>query len=136
MIEITVDDRERSDHLLTALQQSGIKILIKRLEIGDYLIDNLVIERKSLTDFCASIADGRLFRQAARLAAISKQPLIILEGAFDDRQKMNITTEAIQGALFTLLSSSKFQCFIHNRGRHCKNDIVCFQSIKTLILFK
>lgn len=103
MIEITIDDRERNDRLITALQQAGSKVLIKRLETGDYLVDNLVIERKSFQDFCISITDGRLFRQATRLTGIPEQPLIILEGVLDDWQKMNVTSEAIQGALITII---------------------------------
>ncbi len=39
-----------------------------RLESGDYLINNgVLIERKTCSDFATSLADGRLFPQAAKL---------------------------------------------------------------------
>lgn len=103
MIEIIVDDREKNSRLVAELQQTDTKVLIKRLKTGDYLVDNLVIERKSFQDFCVSITDGRLFRQAARLVGMSEQPLIILEKDIDDCLQMtNISPESIQGALITI----------------------------------
>jgi DNA excision repair protein ERCC-4 len=103
MIKITVDDRERNDHLLTALQQAATEISIKRLAVGDYLLDNLIVERKSFADFSASITDGRLFRQASYLAAASEQPLLIVEGADEDWGKTGISLEALNGALISVV---------------------------------
>jgi ERCC4-type nuclease len=79
MIKITVDDRERNDYLLATLQQAATEISIKRLPVGDYLLDKLIVERKSFADFSASITDGRLFRQASSLTRVSEQPLVIVE---------------------------------------------------------
>jgi ERCC4-type nuclease len=40
-----------------------------RLAAGDYLIDDeVLVGRKTVGDFVASLIDGRLFPQAARLA--------------------------------------------------------------------
>ncbi len=103
MIKITVDDRERNDHLLATLQQAATEICVKRLSVGDYLLDNLIVERKSLADFCSSIIDGRLFRQASHLAAASEQSLLIVEGAAEDGGKTGISPEALQGALISIV---------------------------------
>lgn len=103
MIKITVDDRERNDHLLTTLQQAATEISIKRLAVGDYLLDNLIVERKSFADFSASITDGRLFRQASCLASASVQPLLIVEGTDEDWGKTGISLEALNGALISVV---------------------------------
>jgi len=45
-----------------------VSLVIERLPLGDYLIDEvLLIERKTLPDLAAPIKDGRLFGQAHRL---------------------------------------------------------------------
>lgn len=103
MIKITVDDRERNDHLLATLQQAATEISIKRLPVGDYLLDKLIVERKSLADFSASITDGRLFRQASSLTRVSEQPLVIVEGTDEDWGKSGISREALNGALISLV---------------------------------
>ncbi|MCU7920900.1 MAG: hypothetical protein KZQ95_21465 [Candidatus Thiodiazotropha sp. (ex Epidulcina cf. delphinae)] len=44
-------------------------ISIRRLEVGGYEVDGrFLVERKTLSDLMMSIMDGRLFRQACRLA--------------------------------------------------------------------
>lgn len=52
-----------------------------RLATGDFLIDNeVLIERKSVDNFAASLIDGRLFRQVARLAHSGYRSLLLIEG--------------------------------------------------------
>lgn len=49
---IVVDDRERSSGIVELLDESGLfEIKVERLDIGDYLIADLVIERKTANDF-------------------------------------------------------------------------------------
>jgi DNA excision repair protein ERCC-4 len=103
LVEILVDDRERDDKLLIALQLEGNTIIRKcRLAKGDYLLENLLVERKTILDLCISITDGRLFRQAAQLALADVQPLIILEGTSSDLKNSGMKRETIQGALIIL----------------------------------
>lgn len=40
----------------------------------------ILVERKTIDDFVASVANGRLFRQIARLERAVPRPLLILEG--------------------------------------------------------
>lgn len=69
-IPIIIDDREAGTACATALQGlPGTVLLTQRRQTGDYELDGaLVVERKTLPDFAASIMDGRVFRQAYRLA--------------------------------------------------------------------
>ncbi|HSN57574.1 MAG TPA: ERCC4 domain-containing protein, partial [Candidatus Sulfomarinibacteraceae bacterium] len=84
---IAIDDRERGSGVIEALRDHpDVELTVRRLELGDYLIDRtLVVERKTLSDFALSVVDGRLFTQASRLARTSRaRPCFILEGAEED----------------------------------------------------
>jgi ERCC4-type nuclease len=73
------------------------------LSVGDYLVDDRVLfERKNLADFVASIRDGRLFRQACRLASTEHTAAVILEGGSLRAVSHGMRREALQGALISL----------------------------------
>ena len=103
-IHVIVDDREAKCLTVRALKETdGVDVVIQRLPLGDYKIDNrLLFERKTLFDFTASIKDGRLFRQACKLASSPIRSAIILEGTAKDLAVSNMRREAIQGALITI----------------------------------
>jgi ERCC4-type nuclease len=103
IIQILADDREKNDQLLLTLKNSqNTEVRMHRLRVGDFKLDHLLVERKTIQDFCSSIKDGRLFRQSELLASSYIQPLIILEGTSDDLYSTGMSREAIQGALITL----------------------------------
>ena len=64
-----VDFSERNAALLGLARRCGsFDVRMVRLPIGDYLIDGgVLVERKTYADFATSLADGRLFLQAAAL---------------------------------------------------------------------
>jgi ERCC4-type nuclease len=70
----SVDHSERHSALLEAARRSGaFDIRMVHLDTGDYLIDDeVLVERKTLGDFVASLVDGRLFPQTARLVATAR----------------------------------------------------------------
>src|SRR6266446_947314 len=86
---ILVDDREASGPVPQALRQlPAIELQFSRLAVGDYEVDHAcVFERKTVVDFAGSIADGRLFIQAQKLAQLSQPSAIILEGRLGDLAK-------------------------------------------------
>ena len=103
-IPLVMDDRECRGPMPKALAECGaFKVETRRLEIGDYLLDGaLLVERKTLPDFVASIQDGRIFRQALRLAEAEQQAALLLEGTSRDLSSCGMRWEAIQGALITV----------------------------------
>ena len=103
-ITVIADDREKKGKVITFLSEmKNVSVRIERLVCGDYLVDNrLVFERKTLIDFARSIADGRLFRQAIRLAGAKYKSVMILEGTAKDLSEAGVSREAMQGALITL----------------------------------
>lgn len=103
-IKIIADDRERKSNVIKSLlDMKNISVDVRRLSIGDYLADNrLIFERKTLNDFAVSIIDGRLFKQAVRLAGSNYKSVLILEGVGKDLHNIGIRREALQGALISI----------------------------------
>jgi DNA excision repair protein ERCC-4 len=100
---VQVDHSERDARLLELLRQSeGFDVRMARLTVGDYLInDEVLIERKTLADLAASLVDGRLFPQAARLARDDHRSLMLIEGP-PAASMPDVHPHAIQGALVSL----------------------------------
>ena len=80
-MKIVVDANESACGLAARLAQVWDSVEVRRLPAGDVAVGSRVlIERKTVEDFLASLADGRLFRQAAHLTRGATRPLLILEG--------------------------------------------------------
>ena len=103
-ISVIADDRECKSQVVNFLSEmENVSVVVKRLSVGDYIVDNqLVFERKTLNDFALSIVDGRLFRQAIRLAHSQYRSVLILEGTGKELTETGVSREAMQGALITL----------------------------------
>jgi DNA excision repair protein ERCC-4 len=100
---VQVDHSERDARLLELLRQSGdFDLRMARLTVGDYLInEEVLIERKTRADFAASLVDGRLFPQAARLARDGRRTLMLIEGP-PAASMPDVHPHAVQGALVSL----------------------------------
>jgi ERCC4-type nuclease len=101
---ILADDREATGPVPQALRQlPAIELQFSRLAVGDYEVDHAcVFERKTVVDFAGSIADGRLFIQAQKLAQLSQPSAIILEGRLGDLAKTGMSRESLQGGMISL----------------------------------
>lgn len=102
-IEIVYDDREHAETLLEQLSlHTEIHLVKKRLTLGDYQINNWLIERKTLPDLIISLCDGRLFSQVSRLSKSANNTALLIEGSSQDIAAYAITREAIIGALCSI----------------------------------
>ncbi|MFP4611669.1 MAG: ERCC4 domain-containing protein [Thiohalophilus sp.] len=104
-VSIVADDREARGGVIDVLHDMPeFSVRIERLPVGDYRVDNrFLFERKTLPDLVASIASGRLFQQALRLAGVrSWRTAMILEGTAREIEDCGMRREAIQGALVTV----------------------------------
>ena len=98
---IVIDQRE-SKEFDDALAKFGARIERKQLELGDFLCsERLVIERKTRSDFEASIVDGRLFNQLHNLVASYPRVVVLVEG---ETTEGRISKEALLGAYAALVS--------------------------------
>jgi Fanconi anemia group M protein len=98
--EIIIDSREKSSLVPSILIGKKAKIHFETLEIGDYLINNTIIERKTFSDFQSSIINKRLFKQLEEMKKYSKQ-LLIVEGKTKKDEFLH--TNAIKGMLLSCL---------------------------------
>jgi Fanconi anemia group M protein len=101
-IEIIADVRENKE-LIAYLGTLGAEVTVKQMDLGDYQIsDRVIVERKTTSDFEASIMDGRLFEQAVRLEEFEK-PIIIIEGREGKPEAERIHQNAFIGAIISLI---------------------------------
>ncbi len=107
---IVVDDRERESELYRHLRNRDVMLKVARLEVGDYVIsDRIVVERKSMRDFEASIIDGRMFEQARELSSFPL-PILIIEPGEAER----LSPKAVAGAVASLMSDYRLQVLFLN----------------------
>lgn len=99
MVKIFVDARELPSRIPEALREYGAEIETGNLETGDYVLSaDLIVERKTATDFVASILDSRFINQANKMALNFKTVIWLIEGdIFSTRAKIN--PDALDGAL-------------------------------------
>ena len=78
---VVADYREKDSGLVQTLAEMGVIVKLSNLNVGDYIVGDIIIERKTVLDFIKSIMDKRLFNQLEKLK--DKNALLILEGEED-----------------------------------------------------
>ena len=79
-VTLQVDIREQGRILKELEALPGVQIERRELDCGDYVAGELVIERKSSTDFILSIVDKSLYEKAAKLRTRYSHCAYIVEG--------------------------------------------------------
>ena len=86
---ILIDDREKESRIKKAteyFEEQGDIVEVKRLDIGDYIINkHVVFEYKTLTDFVKSVKDRRVFNQAIDQSLNFKYHFVVVVST--DRQR-------------------------------------------------
>jgi len=99
--EVVIDHREVPSGLATEVASRWPLVRVGCLEVGDVRVGpRVLVERKTLTDFAASVRDGRLFRQAYALVGASVRPMLILEGT-DASDLVGVSPESLRGILLS-----------------------------------
>ena len=101
--KIQVDIRENGSGIGDILREHGYEVEEKQLSVGDFIIEDLVIERKTVRDFQVSIIDGRLFRQIYTMKHRHNRCLLIIEENAEETED-NVHINAAQGALIQVTS--------------------------------
>ena len=84
------------------MKDKGIPILFENLEIGDYIIGDLIIERKTSKDFIASVFDGRIFQQANKITSYTNRAILLIEGNLNKEVEYLKNKNSIHGTLLVL----------------------------------
>ncbi len=100
-LKIIVDRREKNSLVPSELMKLGMEAEFKHLEVGDYIVNNWIVERKTLSDLQSSIINKRIFTQLNNLQFTKS--LLILEGSSD----LIIHENAIRGFLLALVTEFK-----------------------------
>lgn len=111
-IKISVDYREKNSLVISEIISLGLEIEFKTLKIGDYIVNGVVVERKTVSDFISSMISHRLRNQLEELQQYESR-LLIVEGI--DEQELYTDSEnltgmhpnAIRGFLLSVLLNYK-----------------------------
>jgi ERCC4-type nuclease len=96
---VRVDDRERGENL-KYFEKYGLLPVVCRMNVGDYVYEGLVFERKTIGDFVSSICDGRLKEQREKMR-VYEERIVIVIGKFDE-EKHHIHKHCVLGMMISL----------------------------------
>ena len=135
---ILADSREKRSKVLNKLAQK-CDVEVVTLPVGDYVIADVVVERKSVFDFVQSVIDGRLWNQIHRLTQSDGKKMIIVEGSlamplkFHEKIKPSMILGAVASVIcdwnipIVVLPSSnwtvEFLCRIHENRYKDKSGL-------------
>lgn len=106
--KIIIDYREKNSLIVSELISLGLKVEIKELKVADYIVRDVAIERKTVSDFITSMKNRRLVKQLEELQQYENR-LLIIEGI--DEQELYTDSEdwigmhpnSIRGFLLSIL---------------------------------
>ena len=107
ILKIDIDYREKNSLVPASLKNLGFEIEFKELKVADYLVNNIAIERKTISDFISSMINKRLLRQLEELQQYPNK-LLVIEGfddgeLYNDHEASGINPNAIRGFLLSIL---------------------------------
>jgi Fanconi anemia group M protein len=100
-IKIIIDNREKQSLVPSQLSNLGFEIEFQQLHIGDYLVNNTIIERKSINDLKSSIINKRIITQLLELKSYPSS-LLIVEGLNEETKKGIIHENALRGLILSI----------------------------------
>ena len=99
--QITADIHEKDSPIFSNLIELGAEINIMPLQVGDFLINNAIIERKTLSDFISSMLSKRLIQQLSNMQQYNKR-LLIIEGELNKNfENSKLNTNSIKGMILS-----------------------------------
>ena len=85
---LLIDCHEPNEILISLQAHLNVKVL--KLKYGDYSFSDVVIERKTLSDFFSSIKNNRLAEQMEFMNRFYTKRYLLIEGFFDFSYVNNI----------------------------------------------
>lgn len=102
--KIIADIHEKDSMILAELKSNeDIELEITSLKIGDYLIGNTIIERKTIGDFISSMLNRRLIEQLNQMQQYNRR-LVIIEGKIKDLYE-SINPNSIRGFILSIINN-------------------------------
>jgi Fanconi anemia group M protein len=106
LIKILIDYREKNSLVASELKKLGFEIEFQELKVGDYITNNIIIERKTTQDFISSMLSGRMIKQLQNMNCAEKK-LLIIEGykeneLYEDNNKSGLNPNSIRGFILSI----------------------------------
>ena len=111
VLRIVADTRETPSGIPELLEQRGLYVQKRSLDIGDYIVGHYAVERKTTSDFISSLYSGRLFEQAERISHAYSKYLLIVEGDTQEALLELKNPKVYWGTLLALALSYDFKLF-------------------------
>ena len=102
-VKIIIDNREKNSLVPSELIALNFNIQFEQLTLGDYIVNNHIIERKTLNDLQSSIINKRIFSQLQDLQQTNS--LLIIEKGQNNTQIIH--PNALKGFLLSLSTDYK-----------------------------
>ena len=94
-MKIIADLHEKNSLVPAELINLNVEVEFKHLKVADFVIGNVAIERKTISDFINSMINKRLIRQLEELKQYEKK-LLIIEG-IEEQELYNDSPEGLHG---------------------------------------
>jgi len=109
---IIADYREKNSLVISELIHEGLDIKFQELKVADYIVKDIAIERKTVSDFISSMVNRRLLKQLKELQQY-KNKLLVIEGIdeqelyTDSEERIGMHPNSIRGFLLSILIKHK-----------------------------
>ncbi len=103
--KIIIDYREKQSLVVAELVKLGFEIKLKELKVADYIVKDVAIERKTVSDFISSMINKRLLNQIEEIQQY-KNKLLIIEGVGEQElypENNGVNPSAVRGFLLSIL---------------------------------
>jgi len=103
--KVIADIREKNSLIISELIELGCDVEFKNLLVADYIVKDVAIERKTISDFLSSIINKRIFRQLEELKQYRKR-ILMIEGIGEQElyhANSRINQNAIRGFLLSVI---------------------------------
>lgn len=110
-MKIIADKHEKDSLVISELIGENAEVELKSLAVADYIIGDIAIERKTVSDFISSMMNKRLLRQIESLKQC-RDRLLIIEGIdeqelYNDSANSGIHANAVRGMILSIILKSR-----------------------------
>ena len=103
---IVADIHEKNSLVISELASSdNINLETRPLKIGDYIIGDVAIERKTVSDLISSMINKRLIQQLNQLKKYKQQMLIIEGDIYKMLDENNNISKAVRGLILSIITN-------------------------------
>src|SRR3989338_8265321 len=125
--KIIADWREKNSLVISELIGMGNAVNFEQLDIADYLVGSIAVERKTVSDMKASIIDKRIFSQLVNLKQYSEHLFILGEG---DDLLSSMSDNALRGFLLSIALKFKIPIIYTKNEKETANYLALLANKK------